>query len=237
MLKIFETNEEYNNYIQSEPLLISGILYYIKEDNSAHFATNNIDGEYKIYDLGGGGDTDDGRVVAIFRKVQGQGSGAIFGMYVGSSLDEIEIDGVKQETIEQYPTLSQGNHVIKYKLKNNTILPENMFSNCSDLISVTLPSTITQIYNMAFSSCEKLTSININNNLGGNITYFGYDSFYYCKLLASIIIESITPPSIGSDELFNSSYVPKIYVPAESVDAYKAASGWSDYADNIQAIP
>lgn len=53
MLKIFETNEEYNNYIQSEPLLISGVLYYIKEDNSAHFSTNNIDGEYKIYDLGG----------------------------------------------------------------------------------------------------------------------------------------------------------------------------------------
>ena len=28
-----------------------------------------------------------------------------------------------------------------------------------------------------------------------------------------------------------------IYVPAASVDAYKAASGWSDYADKIQAIP
>lgn len=28
-----------------------------------------------------------------------------------------------------------------------------------------------------------------------------------------------------------------IYVLAESVDAYKAASGWSTYADKIQAIP
>ena len=28
-----------------------------------------------------------------------------------------------------------------------------------------------------------------------------------------------------------------IYVPSESVDAYKAASGWSDFASKIQAIP
>jgi len=28
-----------------------------------------------------------------------------------------------------------------------------------------------------------------------------------------------------------------IYVPAESVDAYKSASGWSYYANQIQAIP
>ena len=28
-----------------------------------------------------------------------------------------------------------------------------------------------------------------------------------------------------------------IYVPAGRVDTYKAAGGWSDYADKIQAIP
>ena len=27
-----------------------------------------------------------------------------------------------------------------------------------------------------------------------------------------------------------------IYVPSESVDAYKAADGWKDYADKIQSI-
>ena len=234
MLQVFNTKEEYNKFIENDPILKSGILYYIKEDNSGHFATNNIEDEYKIYDIGGG-DTEDDRIVAIFRKVDGQGSRAIMGMYVADYIDEIEIDGVKQETIEQFVTLPQGNHVIKYKLKNNTVLPENMFSSCGDLISVTLPSSITSILATAFSSCEKLTSININNNLGGNITSFGYNAFYYCKLLASIIIESTTPPVING--LFNSSYVPKIYVPAESVDAYKSATGWSAYADNIQAIP
>lgn len=237
MLKIFETNDDYNIKTLNNTSLVSGKLYYVKEDNTAHFYTNNIEGgEAKIYDLGGGGDTEDDRIVAIFRKIDGQGSNAIIGMYVDSYIDEIEIDGVKQESVQRYVTLSQGNHVIKYKLKDNTFLPENMFSACSDIISVNLPSTITKIYATAFSSCKKLTSININNNLG-NITFFGYNAFYYCELLASIIIESTTPPAIGSNELFNSSYVPKIYVPAESVDAYKAASGWSSYASKIQAIP
>lgn len=234
MLQTFRTTEEYNNYTGNGENLNSGILYYVEEDNSGHFATNNIDGEYKVYDLGGG-DKDD-RVTAIFRKVDGQGSDAIFGFYADSSIDEIEIDGVKQETIEEYPTLLQGNHVIKYKLKDNTVLPENMFSSCSNLISVTLPSTITKIQPTAFSSCENLTSININNNLGDKITFIGNKAFNNCKLLASIIISSPTPPSTGNS-IFNSSYVPKIYVPADKLDAYKAASGWSSYADKIEAIP
>jgi hypothetical protein len=235
MLQVFNTKEEYDKFIENDPILKSGILYYIKEDNSGHFATNNIEDEYKIYDIGGG-DTEDDRIVAIFRKVDNQGNNSIIGMYVADYIDEIEIDGVKQESIQQSVTLSQGNHVIKYKLKNNTVLPENMFSGCSNLISVTLPSTITKILATAFSSCEKLTSININNNLGDKITFIGNDAFYYCKLLASIIISSPTPPSTGNS-IFDSSYVPKIYVPADKLDTYKAAKGWSKYADNIQAIP
>lgn len=54
MLKIFETNAEYNVYTDNNTNVDSGILHYIKEDETAHFSTNNIDGEYKIYDLGGG---------------------------------------------------------------------------------------------------------------------------------------------------------------------------------------
>lgn len=235
MIKIFETNEDYNIYTLNNTSLISDILYYVKEDNSGHFYTNNIEGgECKIYDLGGSSEADD-RVVAIFRKVSGQGSDGIFGLYADSYISEIEIDGVKQETIQQYPTLSQGNHIIKYKLNNNVYLPENMFSGCTDLISVILPSTIKTINNQAFANCEKLTSININNNVG-EITYFGRKSFNYCKLLASIIIETVTPPALVND-IFDSSYVPKIYVPAESVQAYKSASIWSNYASNIEAIP
>jgi len=54
--------------------------------------------------------------------------------------------------------------------------------------------------------------------------------------LTSVIIESTTPPESGGYEFDNTNNCP-IYVPSESVETYKAASGWSSYASRIQAIP
>lgn len=51
MIQIFETENEYNAFTSNNTNLDSGVLYYIKETNSAHIYTNNIDGELKIYDL------------------------------------------------------------------------------------------------------------------------------------------------------------------------------------------
>jgi len=36
---------------------------------------------------------------------------------------------------------------------------------------------------------------------------------------------------------FNDTNNCPIYVPSESVEAYKSASGWSNYASRIQPIP
>ena len=52
----------------------------------------------------------------------------------------------------------------------------------------------------------------------------------------TIISRATTPPEAGQIGL-NVTSVEAIYVPAGSVDAYKAATGWSTYADLIQAIP
>ena len=67
---------------------------------------------------------------------------------------------------------------------------------------------------------------------------------WYCQKLESITVNSVTPPAFayvvwnGDDspsELYNTNDCP-ILVPAESVEAYKTAKGWSSYADRIQAI-
>ena len=47
---------------------------------------------------------------------------------------------------------------------------------------------------------------------------------------------STTPPTLYEYDLDNTNDCP-IYVPAGSVETYKAASGWSEYANRIQAIP
>ena len=48
-------------------------------------------------------------------------------------------------------------------------------------------------------------------------------------------MESYTPPTVssGSFGIFFDMEVPTIYVPNESIEAYKAAYGWKDYADKI----
>ena len=52
----------------------------------------------------------------------------------------------------------------------------------------------------------------------------------------SIIMKPTTPPVIFR-YTFNKDYTYPIYVPAESVEAYKTANVWSTFADRIQAIP
>jgi hypothetical protein len=60
-------------------------------------------------------------------------------------------------------------------------------------------------------------------------------AFAVCGSLISVTINATTPPTLG-ENVFWASSIQTIYVPAESVDAYKSADKWSSYADLIQPI-
>ena len=107
------------------------------------------------------------------------------------------------------------------------------FSACSGLTSVTIPDNVTSIGQTAFSSCSSLTSCTI----GSGVTSIDADAFRYCNNLVSVTVEAITPPTLGSGVFENNASGRKIYVPSESVETYKSASGWNVYASDIQAIP
>lgn len=69
---------------------------------------------------------------------------------------------------------------------------QSTFYNCTDLTSVSLPSTLTSIDASAFYGCEKLTSISIPSS----VVSIGAYAFYKCAELTAIDIpESVT--SIG----------------------------------------
>ena len=107
------------------------------------------------------------------------------------------------------------------------------FYNCSRLTSVTIPNSVTNIDGYAFFGCSRLTSVTIGNSVT-NID--GY-AFYKCSGLTSVTIQATTPPTLKNTSAFNNTNNCPIYVPAESVEAYKTATNWSSYADRIQAIP
>ena len=103
--------------------------------------------------------------------------------------------------------------------------------NCSSLTSVTIPNSVTSIGNNAFESCSELTSVTIPNS----VTSIGDGAFCNCTK-TSIICEATNPPTLAGTTVFDYMNNRPIYVPADSVDTYKAAENWSEYANRIQAI-
>ena len=67
------------------------------------------------------------------------------------------------------------------------------------------------------------------------MTLIGTYAFSGCSKLGSVTIYATTPPNLQNNGLPSAGNL-DIYVPAESVDAYKSATNWSNYAERIYAI-
>ena len=111
-----------------------------------------------------------------------------------------------------------------------TKIGDYAFFDCDSLTSVTIPDSVTTIGDYAFYDCDSLTSITIPDS----VTTIGTEAFYSCDSLTSVYCKATTPPAGGSWMFNNNASGRKIYVPTESVQAYKSASYWSDYADTIE---
>ena len=144
----------------------------------------------------------------------------------------------------------------------SVVVPEGVtrineaFLRASNLQSVSLPSTL-RILDGSFNRCGKLTSINIPfgvititadtfNECSGltsitipaSVTSIG-ECFTRCFGLTSITVEAVIPPFLRS--LYGSWAGPMekltaIYVPRASVEAYKNADGWTQYAELIKGF-
>lgn len=122
------------------------------------------------------------------------------------------------------------------------------FSDCSTLSTISIPQSVTKIEHHAFNECSRLKSANIPDG----VTSIGNHAFNECSSFTTVVIpdtvksisvlafwgcpsicvycKAATPPK-GDFDMFSS--VSGIYVPAESVNAYKAASYWNTYKSYI----
>lgn len=114
---------------------------------------------------------------------------------------------------------------------NLTWIGSNDFENCTSLTSVTIPESVTSIGGNAFYQCSGLTSITIPSG----VTNLGRSAFEYCTSLQSITINATTPPTLYNTSVFLNTNSCPIYVPANSVNAYKQAPNYP--SSRIFAIP
>lgn len=115
-----------------------------------------------------------------------------------------------------------------------TFLGQGVLRNCDNLTSVTLGDSVAEIDYWAFEDCDKLASITIPSS----VTFIGGNAFAECDNLTKIYCRPVTPPVVYNSNYWeafdNNASGRKIYVPRNSINAYKSAEGWSNYASDIE---
>ena len=117
----------------------------------------------------------------------------------------------------------------------NTLIPNSVtsiggyaFFDCDNLTNIELPSGVTSIGNFAFANCGNLTNI----ELPSSVTSIGYEAFWYCSSLTSIYCYAESVPGTVGSAFDGCPSDMIIYVPAHSLEAYKAVSPWEQYNIN-----
>ena len=115
-----------------------------------------------------------------------------------------------------------------------TQISAGLFNDCYQLSRVLIHGNVESIGYGAFYQCTSLTSISIPDS----VTCIEDQVFHGCTGLNAIIMEAINPPVTenGMEYTFVDTNDCPIFVPEESVNAYKEADDWSQYASRIHPI-
>lgn len=146
----------------------------------------------------------------------------------------------------------------RVNLPNLTSLGSYTFNACGALVSANLPSLSGSFATYTFTSCGVLTQVNAPNATGANnysfqdttslekldllgTATFGSYSFRRSGITALIIRNNTSKLSkLSSANAFGGCPIANgtgyIYFYREYVESYKAATGWSNYAEQIRAI-
>ena len=101
----------------------------------------------------------------------------------------------------------------------------------SEFTKVTIGDDVTTLMINAFWNCTSIKEVVIPEN----VTKIEKGAFYGCTGIANITCHAVNPPTCGTDVFYQVDKSIPVYVPAESIEAYKAAEYWNEFT-NIQAI-
>ena len=135
-----------------------------------------------------------------------------------------------------------------------TSIGAGTFDNCHNLISVTIPSTVTSLESCAFCGTWSLQSLVIPNGvvnieelaigwqfnlasitIPGSVISIGNEAFAYNGSLASVTVEWENPLTV-SESIFTDVVLENatLYVPVGTKDAYQSADVWKDFGNIVE---
>ena len=107
-----------------------------------------------------------------------------------------------------------------------TEISENEFYGCTSLKSVSMGDGIDTIGKYAFSGCSALESF----SFGTGLKSIGDEAFSDCTGMKKLVSKTATPPVCGPQALDDiNKWECTLYVPQESLDAYKSAAQWKEF--------
>ena len=188
------------------------------------------------------------------RAFQGSNALPAFEVASGNTIVCVE-DGVlfnmAKDTLIQFPGGKGGEYIVP---ANVTAIGDASFMECRNLTAVTFPEGLTYLGVVAFNHCTGLTEIVLPNGvtnirsaftacsglqsvtIGNAVTEISVAAFSQCSSLKNFTCHTVTPPALVSypfvlTDLANVT----LYVPAGTIEAYRAADTWKDFG-TIAAI-
>ena len=135
-----------------------------------------------------------------------------------------------------------------------TSIGDNSFHGCEAITSLTLPNSVTTIEMNAFGLCSNLKEVDFGDGMetigfntfrdckaltkltmGSSLTSIDECVFYGCTGITEMTVRALVPPTVGTDAFYDVPRSIPVYVPDESLEAYKAADEWKEF--NVQSDP
>ena len=112
------------------------------------------------------------------------------------------------------------------RVKNGvTSIDSYAFYSCFTITTVELPNSVEKVGQYAFDNCAAVETLIIGSGLRETDMYA-----FSMKNLKTVVCMAVTPPDLGRNSFYEAKVSEAVlYVPDESVDAYKAAGQWKDF--------